>query len=146
MIVTWVARRKVAGRRNSLPTLCRLVAGGSAPIARYPWVRGRPQIASGLRLPLACARKYGVGRLNDFSTLAMVSKILVYSLSARRARKKALNCSFGTWIFSLRVVAMMSYLAALVSLVPGGGTWVFFGWVCAARDSKLAPRSKKKFP
>ena len=28
----------------------------------------------------------------------------------------------------------------------GGGTWVFFGWVCAAQDSKLAPRSKKKFP
>ena len=28
----------------------------------------------------------------------------------------------------------------------GGGTWVFFGWVCAARASKLAPRSKKKFP
>ena len=27
-----------------------------------------------------------------------------------------------------------------------GGTWVFFGWVCAARDSKLAPRSTKKFP
>ena len=30
---------------------------------------------------------------------------------------------------------------------PGGGvTWVFFGWVCAARDSKLAPRSKTKLP
>ena len=28
----------------------------------------------------------------------------------------------------------------------GGGTWVFFGWVCAARDSKLAPRSKKNSP
>ena len=30
---------------------------------------------------------------------------------------------------------------------PGGGgvTWVFLGWVCAARDSKLAPRSKKTF-
>ena len=27
-----------------------------------------------------------------------------------------------------------------------GGTWVFFGWACAARDSKLAPRSRKKFP
>ena len=27
-----------------------------------------------------------------------------------------------------------------------GGTWVFFGWVCAARDSKLAPRSGKNFP
>ena len=33
-----------------------------------------------------------------------------------------------------------------LSAVPGGGTWVFFGWVCAAWDSKLAPRSKKKFP
>ena len=29
-------------------------------------------------------------------------------------------------------------------LPGGGGTWVFFGWVCAARDSKLAPRIKKK--
>ena len=29
---------------------------------------------------------------------------------------------------------------------PGGGTWIIFGWVCAARDSKLAPRSKKNFP
>ena len=28
----------------------------------------------------------------------------------------------------------------------GGGTWVFFGWVCSARDSKLAPRSKNNFP
>ena len=28
----------------------------------------------------------------------------------------------------------------------GGGTWVFFGWVCAARDSKLASRSKKNSP
>ena len=33
------------------------------------------------------------------------------------------------------------------SFDPGeGGTWVFFGWVCAARDSKLAPRSKKISP
>ena len=28
----------------------------------------------------------------------------------------------------------------------GGGTWVFFGLVCAARDSTLAPRSEKNFP
>ena len=35
-----------------------------------------------------------------------------------------------------------------LGLSPGGGgvTWVFFGWVCSARDSKLAPRSKKNFP
>ena len=32
------------------------------------------------------------------------------------------------------------------SLSPGGGTWVYFGWVCAARDSKLAPLSRKNFP
>ena len=31
-------------------------------------------------------------------------------------------------------------------VLPRGGTWVFFGWACAARDSKLAPRSKKNFP
>ena len=30
--------------------------------------------------------------------------------------------------------------------IRGGGTWVLFGWVCAARDSKLAPRSKKISP
>ena len=24
----------------------------------------------------------------------------------------------------------------------GGGSWVFLGWVCAARATKLAPRSK----
>ena len=48
LIVTWVARRKVVVLLNSLPILCRLVTRGSAPIAYYPWVRGRPQIASGL--------------------------------------------------------------------------------------------------
>ena len=31
-------------------------------------------------------------------------------------------------------------------LARGGGTCVFLGWVCAARDSKLAPRFKKNFP
>ena len=29
---------------------------------------------------------------------------------------------------------------------PRGGHLGIFWWVCAARDSKLAPRSKKKFP
>ena len=28
----------------------------------------------------------------------------------------------------------------------GGGPSVFFGWVCAALNSKLAPSSKKSFP
>ena len=43
--------------------------------------------------------------------------------------------SFGGNVFSLVRVK-----------IPGGDTWVFFGWVCAARDSKLAPRSRKHFP
>ena len=30
-----------------------------------------------------------------------------------------------------------------VHFFPRGGTWVFFGLVCAAQDSKLVPRSKK---
>ena len=34
----------------------------------------------------------------------------------------------------------------LIMLIPVGGTWVFFWWLCAARDSKLAPRSRKNFP
>ena len=44
------------------------------------------------------------------------------------------------------------YLPLLITHIPahtpkpGGSTWVFFGWVCAARDSKLAPRSRKNFP
>ena len=38
------------------------------------------------------------------------------------------------------------HVALAVTPGGGGGTWVFFGWVCAARDSKLAPRSRKNFP
>ena len=34
----------------------------------------------------------------------------------------------------------------ILSPDPGGGTWVFLGWVCAAWDSKLALRSKKISP
>ena len=38
-------------------------------------------------------------------------------------------------------------MARRVAAPPGGGgTRVFFGWLCAARDSKLAPRSKKISP
>ena len=46
-----------------------------------------------------------------------------------------------------RLVAL--FLKSTVSFTTGGGgggTRVIFGWVCAARDSKLAPRSEKKFP
>ena len=37
-------------------------------------------------------------------------------------------------------------VAATLVLHARGGTWVFFGWVYTARDSKLPPRSRKNFP
>ena len=48
---------------------------------------------------------------------------------------------------SLSLIMRTQDFSFLICIDPGvGGTWVFFGWVCAALDSKLAPRSKKKFP
>ena len=47
----------------------------------------------------------------------------------------------------LTISKMHAPESAIASACPGrggGGTWVFFGLVCAARDSKLAPRSQKK--
>ena len=38
------------------------------------------------------------------------------------------------------------YICFVHFFPQGGGTWVFFGWVCAAQDSKLVPRSKKNVP
>ena len=43
-------------------------------------------------------------------------------------------------------IGILRSLVSILGTNPGGGTWVFFGWVCAARDSKLAPRSKKISP
>ena len=45
-------------------------------------------------------------------------------------------CLFMATIFTIRRMTSL----------PGGGSWVFLGWVCAARDSKLASRSKKNSP
>ena len=43
-------------------------------------------------------------------------------------------------------LAELSLSLSLSHARGGGGTWVFSGWVCAARDSKLATRSRKNFP
>ena len=54
-----------------------------------------------------------------------------------------------SWIFSFDDKNLQTRLK-LVGDHPGGGgggdTWVFFGWVSAAWDSKLAPRSRNNFP
>ena len=44
------------------------------------------------------------------------------------------------------IIRLFSYNNTTGEYNSRGDTWVFFGWACAARDSKLAPRSKKKFP
>ena len=53
-------------------------------------------------------------------------------------------------VWTLYMAPLVSVLMGLAVLAiwPGGegGTWVFFGWVCTTRDSKLAPRSRKNFP
>ena len=52
-----------------------------------------------------------------------------------------------TLIESYTLGSNQCQLLLLLQFCPGGeGTWVFFGWVCVARDSKLAPRSKKISP
>ena len=55
------------------------------------------------------------------------------------------------WFVLLGEICLISsflklYRGILCMVKARGGTWVFFGWVCAARDSKLAPRFLKKFP
>ena len=64
-----------------------------------------------------------------------------------------LSCRLGNfWAIFLKYFAGnhfcdWSRLCVGFPFCPGGeGTWVFFGWVCAARDSKLVPRSKKISP
>ena len=56
--------------------------------------------------------------------------------------------SYLTTLFDLCTCAgnSRSYTFSHNGWGPGGGTSVFFGWVCAALDSKLAPRSKNNFP
>ena len=69
------------------------------------------------------------GSLNRGSTV--LTELLITAKYAKHILKKSLAIVFKE---------------PTVGSEPGGGTWVFFGWVCAALDSKLAPRSKKISP
>ena len=66
-------------------------------------------------------------------------------------RYRAILTTFKTMlsqnVVKIVICAVWCLSVVLVAPYPGGrGTSVFFGWICAARDSKLAPRSKKNFP
>ena len=74
----------------------------------------------------------------------MITAVTTFSLPSSSLLKvpNTLCVTYGfpviTWIIPLR--------DHITPPGGGGGSWVFFGWVCAARDSKLAPRSKKISP
>ena len=83
--------------------------------------------------------------------------VLARSLSSGEKFKKELRHQgkiIDTSQLSINLTQLITHIGLrlglhVMSLARGGrgGTWVFFGWVCAARDSKLAPRSQKKnFP
>ena len=63
-------------------------------------------------------------------------------ISSTRCQKKIVGLATGTCNDDIEYIKA----ASPAFLSPGEGTWVFFGWVCAARDSKLAPRSRNNFP
>ena len=56
------------------------------------------------------------------------------------------NLSNNWWFVIFNCFKIMFQMSHNQWLHPGGGTWVFFGWVCAVQDSKLAPHSRKNFP
>ena len=82
--------------------------------------------------------------------------VLARSLSSGEKFKKELRHQgkiIDTSQLSINLTQLITHIGLrlgldVMSLAGGGrgGTWVFFGWVCAARDSKLAPRSKKISP
>ena len=103
------------------------------------------------RLPYWCQeidRKSEGGKLKYFFTIYLKWAI------AFNIRTPGWGPIFSSYTSRLNKIAfilqdfikMMGLPLKIVGATPGGGTWVFFGWVCAARDSKLAPRSKKISP
>ena len=80
-------------------------------------------------------------------------KRLFCRLKPIQSHKKETGWTYTCWqlewnlIKSKRAWSNMRHLRVNRQYInPGGGTRVFFGRVCAARDSKLAPSSKKNFP
>ena len=67
----------------------------------------------------------------------------------KKTKQSSSSCS--SCGLNMKLADFKSYMYSFVVIAwqrndRGGGTLVFFGWVCAAQDSKLAPRSRKNFP
>ena len=76
-----------------------------------------------------------------FACLALLARFM---LAVARPTNKKINVYYAGYY----LIAVITEPSLAAVAIPGGGgsTWVFFGWVCATRDSKLAPRSKKNSP
>ena len=76
--------------------------------------------------------------------------VLARSLSSGEKFKKELRHQgkiIDTSQLSINLTQLITHIGLrlglhVMSLARGGGTWVFVGWVCTARDSKFAPRSR----
>ena len=66
---------------------------------------------------------------------ALTSRQLIYHALTKSQTPKEIK----NWSCRVYFQVRYQYIASSIQLV-------FFGWVCAARDSKLAPRSKKNSP
>ena len=72
-----------------------------------------------------------------------VCKQITKSIGILSRTRFYLSCMTKLALFYTLIYPCITYCN---STSRGGGTWVFFGWVCASRDSKEAPRSRKNFP
>ena len=78
--------------------------------------------------------------------------VLARSLSSSEKFKKELRHQgkiIDTSQLSINLTQLITHIGLRLGLHVmslarggGGGTWVFFGWVCTARNSKFAPRSR----
>ena len=67
----------------------------------------------------------------------------------KKTKRTSSSCS--SCGLNMKLADFKSYMYSFVVIAwqrndPGGSTLVFFGRVCAAQDSKLAPHSRKNFP
>ena len=125
------------------------------PLFYYKVRHGLLQIATGIT---KCDgfitnrdRYYKVRWLLQIATVQREQKEKVEGGGGGEKRKRLLAnptiLENAPWYFTVRLICKLTARQSRsITNRPGGGTWVFFGWVCAARDSKLAPRSKKNFP
>ena len=84
------------------------------------------------------------GRRKGYVTIEISEKILLDYKSEGNVTKHCLNRAYDLLSWEVKLFHVR-FVTNNISL-RGGGTWVFFGWVCAARDTKLAPCSKKNLP